>query len=89
MPASRATTTPAYSCLMVCGASARPLTLSLSAVLRKAGSWSWATLTSPGMKENRLLCCQTLVCVNGISGKAVTLTICKGTKPWNRLAMIY
>ena len=39
---------------MVCGASARPLTLSLSAVLRKAGSWSWATLTSPAYMNSRM-----------------------------------
>lgn len=29
-----------YSRLMACGASASPFTLSLSAVLRKAGNWS-------------------------------------------------
>ena len=56
----------AHSCLMVWGASARPLTFSLSAVLRKAGSWSWATLTSPAYmnskiavrcwNKNRLIC---------------------------------
>ena len=39
---------------MVCGASASPLTLSLSAVLRKAGSWSWATLTSPAYMNSRM-----------------------------------
>jgi hypothetical protein len=43
-----------YSCLMVCGASASPLTLSLSAVFRKAGSWSWATLTSPAYMNSRM-----------------------------------
>ena len=48
-----------YSCLMVCGASASPLTLSLSAVFRKAGSWSWATLTSPAYMNSRMAvkCC--------------------------------
>ena len=43
-----------YSCLMVWGASANPLTLSLSAVFKNAGNWSWATLTSPAYMNSRI-----------------------------------
>ena len=52
-----------HSCLMVWGASARPFTLSRSAVLRNAGSWSWATLTSPAYINSKMA----VRCWNGTS----------------------
>ena len=54
-----------YSCLMVWGASARPLTLSRSAVFKNAGSWSWATLTSPAYMNSKMA----VKCWNGTSFK--------------------
>lgn len=41
---------------MAPGASASPLTLSRSAVLRKAGSWSCETFTSPAYMNSRIAC---------------------------------
>lgn len=38
------------------GTSAKPLTLSRSAVLRKAGNWSWATFTSPAYMNSKIAC---------------------------------
>jgi len=52
-----------YSCLMVWGASAKPLTLSRSAVFRNAGSWSWATFTSPAYINSKIA----VRCWNGTS----------------------
>ena len=52
-----------HSCLMVWGASARPFTLSRSAVLRNAGNWSWATLTSPAYINSKMA----VRCWNGTS----------------------
>jgi len=54
-----------YSCLIVWGASANPLTLSRSAVFRNAGSWSWATFTSPAYMNSKMA----VRCWNGTSFK--------------------
>jgi len=42
--------------LIGAGVSARPLTLSRSAVLRKAGSCSWETFTSPAYINSKMAC---------------------------------
>jgi len=42
--------------LMGAGVSARPLTLSRSAVLRKAGNCSWETFTSPAYINSKMAC---------------------------------
>ena len=70
-----------YSCLMVWGASARPLTLSLSAVFKNAGSWSWATLTSPAYMNSRMA----VKCWNGTSFKIMIgcLAGFSSNKAWN------
>jgi len=54
-----------YSVFTDWGASARPFTLSLSAVLRNCGSWSWATFTSPAYINSRMA----VRCWNGTSFK--------------------
>lgn len=43
-----------HSRFMACGASAKPFTLSRSAVFKNAGSCSWETLTSPAYMNSRM-----------------------------------